>query len=95
MGLLKVLRRRLSAAGRVLLETYGSADRTLEASAAIHVCETGEVYARDSFVYWGFTAEGLRRLAHHTGYEGFDLFDAPVIDSHPRVIGSLRVRRSD
>ena len=45
MGLLKALRRRLSAGGLVLLETYGSADRTLEASAAIHVCEAGEVYA--------------------------------------------------
>ena len=45
MGLLK-LRRRLSAGGLVLLETYASsADRTLEASAAIHVCEAGEVYA--------------------------------------------------
>ena len=50
MGLLKVLRRRLSAGGRVLLETYGSVDRTLEASAAIHVCEAGEVYARDDYV---------------------------------------------
>ena len=74
----------------MLLETYGSADRTLDASAAIHVCEAGEVYARDDYVYWGFTAEGLRRLAHHAGYEGFELFDAPVIDGHPRVIGTLR-----
>jgi len=32
LGLLKVLRRRLSADGGVLLETYGSADRTLDAS---------------------------------------------------------------
>ena len=95
MGLLKVLRQRLSAGGMVLLETYGSADRTLEASAAIHVCATGEVYARDDFVYWGFTAECLRRLARHAGYEGFELFDAPVIDGHPRVIGTLRIRRDD
>jgi tRNA (mo5U34)-methyltransferase len=92
MGLLKMLRRRLSAGGMVLLETYGSAARTLEASAAIHVCEPGEVYARDDFVYWSFTAEGLRRLARHAGYEGFELFDAPVIDGHPRVIGTLRAR---
>jgi tRNA (mo5U34)-methyltransferase len=85
-----VLRRRLSAGGVVLLETYGSADRTLEPSAAIHVSEAGEVYAHDDYVYWGFTAEGLRRLARHAGYEGFELFDAPVIDGHPRVIGTLR-----
>jgi tRNA (mo5U34)-methyltransferase len=89
IGLLKVLRRRLSAGGRVLLETYGSADRTLDASAAIHVCEAGEVYARDDYVYSGFTPAGLRRLARHAGYEGFELFDAPVVDGHPRVIGSL------
>jgi hypothetical protein len=95
MGLLKVLRRRLSAGGRVLLETYGSADRTLDDSAAIHVCEGGEVYARDDYVYWGFTAAGLRRLAHLAGYAGFELFDAPVIDGHPRVIGALRDRPVD
>lgn len=92
MGLLKVLRRRLSAGGGVLLETYGSADRALDASAAIHVCEAGEVYARDDFVYWGFTSAGLDRLARHAGYEGFELFDAPVIDGHPRLIGTLHGR---
>jgi hypothetical protein len=43
-------------------------------------------------VYWSFTVEGLRRLARHAGYEGFELFDAPVIDGHPRVIGTLRAR---
>jgi tRNA (mo5U34)-methyltransferase len=95
IGLLKVLRRRLSADGRVLLETYGSADRTLDASAAIHVYEAGEVDARDDFVYWGFTPAGLRNLARDAGYEGFELFDAPVIDGHPRVIGTLRARNRD
>jgi tRNA (mo5U34)-methyltransferase len=94
-GLLKVLRRRLSPAGRVLIETYGSADRALEASAAIQVYEAGEVYARDDFVHWGFTPAGLRRLARDAGYEGFELFDAPVIDGHPRVIGTLRARHGD
>jgi tRNA (mo5U34)-methyltransferase len=89
-GLLKVLRRRLSAEGRVLLETYGSTDRTLDASAAIHVYTKGEVYARDDFVYWGFTAKGLDAMARHAGFEGFELIDAPVIDGHPRVIGALR-----
>ena len=37
VGLLKVLRWRLSADGGVLLETYGSVDETLDASAASHV----------------------------------------------------------
>jgi tRNA (mo5U34)-methyltransferase len=92
MGLLKVLRRRLSAEGRVLLETYGSADRTLDAPAAIHAYEEGEVYARDDFVYWGFTPAGLEAMACHADFEGFELIDAPVIDGHPRVIGTLRAR---
>jgi tRNA (mo5U34)-methyltransferase len=90
VGLLEVLRRRLSADGRVLLETYGSANRALDASAAVHVYETGEVYARDDFVYWGFTPAGLRHLARDAGYDRFELLDAPVIDGHPRVIGALR-----
>ena len=55
IGLLKVLRGCLSADGRVLLETYGSADRTKAASVAVHVYKAGEVYSRDDFVYWGFT----------------------------------------
>ena len=74
----------------MLLETYGSADRTLDAPAAIHAYEAGEVYARDDFVYWGFTPAGLDAMACHAGFEGFELIDAPVIDGHPRVIGTLR-----
>jgi tRNA (mo5U34)-methyltransferase len=92
LGLLKILRGRLADGGRVLLETYGVEDRGLESFAAVHVCERGEVYNRDDFVYWGFTAAGLDRLAHHGGYEGFELHRAPVIDGHPRVIGNLRAR---
>ena len=57
MGLLKTLRRRLAAGGRVLLETHGPADRALESSAAVHIPSAGEVYARDDFVYWGFTPQ--------------------------------------
>jgi tRNA (mo5U34)-methyltransferase len=90
VGLLKVLRRRLSAGGRVLLEAYGATERTLGSSAAVHAYEAGEVYARDDHVYWGFSAAGLHRLARTAGYEEFTLFDAPVIDGHPRVIGTLR-----
>ena len=90
MGLLNVLRRCLSAEGRLLLETYGSADRTLDAPAAIHAYEPGEVYARDDFVYWGFTPAGLDAMACHADFEGFELIDAPVIHGHPRIIGTLR-----
>jgi tRNA (mo5U34)-methyltransferase len=92
LGLLGVLRRRLAGGGRMLLETYGVADPGLEESAALHVCQAGEVYAHDDFVYWGFTAKCLDRMARHAGYGGFDLADAPVIDGHPRIIGTLHAR---
>jgi tRNA (mo5U34)-methyltransferase len=90
IGLLEVLRRRLSADGTVLLESYGSANRTFDDSAAIHVYEAGEVYSRDAFVYWGFTPAGLDQVAHDAGYDGFELLGTPVIDGHPRIIGTLR-----
>jgi tRNA (mo5U34)-methyltransferase len=89
LGLLRVLRRRLEGEGYVLLETYGVANRELEDEAAVHVFEAGEVYARDAFVYWGFTAESLVRLARHAGFAGFEVLDEPVIDGHPRIIGTL------
>ena len=95
LGLLGVLRRRLAGRGRLLLETYGVADPDLEESAAIHVRQAGEVYARDDFVYWGFTAKALDRMARRAGYEGFQLADAPVIDGHPRIIGTLDACASD
>lgn len=88
LGLLKIIRRRLAAGGRVLLETHGVADRTFD-SAAVHIPVPGEVYARDDFVYWGFTPAGLDAMARHAGFEGFELIDTPVIDSHPRVLGAL------
>jgi hypothetical protein len=88
LGLLKVIRRRLAAGGRVLLETHGAADRTLD-SPAVHIPAPGEVYARDDYVYWGFTPAGLDAIARHAGFDGFELIDAPVIDGHPRVLGAL------
>jgi tRNA (mo5U34)-methyltransferase len=90
LGLLRVLRRRVADGGRALLETYGVSDARLEPAAAVHVCEPGEVYARDDFVYWGFTGESLDRLARYAGFGGFRLIDAPVIDDRPRIIGELK-----
>ena len=90
LGLLNVLRRRLTAGGRVLLETYGAPEPTLGSSAAVQAYEAGEVYARDELVYWGFSPASLRRLARTAGYEEFVLLDTPVIDGHPRIIGTLR-----
>lgn len=89
LGLLKIMRRRLAAGGRVLLETHGAADRTLD-GAAVHIPAPGQVYAHDDFVYWGFTPAGLDAMARHAGFEGFELIDTPVIDGHPRVLGTLR-----
>jgi tRNA (mo5U34)-methyltransferase len=89
LGLLRVLRRRLAPSGRVLLETYGVAACDLEAQAAIHVCQPGEVYARDDFVYWGFTGESLIRLARIAGFDGAEIVDTQIVDGHPRIIGYL------
>ncbi len=95
LGLLRVLRRRVADGGRVLLETHGSADRSLETSTAVHIPEPGEVYARDDFVYWGFTPTSLDAIARHAGFGGFDLIDAPVVDGHPRVMGTLNSAPAD
>jgi tRNA (mo5U34)-methyltransferase len=89
LGLLKVLRRRLAGTGYVLLETYGVASPELEHEAAIHVWAGGEVYARDDFVYWGFSGESLTRLAHHAGFAEVEIVDTPLIDGHPRIIATL------
>jgi tRNA (mo5U34)-methyltransferase len=89
LGLLRVLRRRVEDDGYVLLETYGVTNRELEDEGAVHVCQAGEVYERDAFVYWGFTGESLTRLARHAGFAGVEVLDEPVIDGHPRIIGTL------
>jgi len=87
--LLNVLRRRLAAGGSVLLETYGVANSELEHDSAIHVWKAGEVYARDEFVYWGFSGASLARLAEHAGFARMEIIDTPVIDGHPRITGTL------
>ncbi len=89
LSLLKVLRRRLAGGGQLLLETYGVANRALEDDAAIHVYGAGQVYARDDFVYWGFTGESLGRLANHAGFAGTEIIDTPMIEGHPRIMGTL------
>ena len=61
-------------------------------AAASRFTSPGEVYARDDFVYWGFTSESIRRLGALAGFQTWDLADAPLIDGHPRLIGALRVR---
>jgi SAM-dependent methyltransferase len=91
LGLLEVIRRRVDDGGSVLLETYGVEGPGLEGAAAIHVCEPGEVYARDDYVYWGFTGESLTRLGRHAGFTEARILSQPVIAGHPRVICELTV----
>ena len=87
LGLLRILRARLPDSGRVLVETYGiNGD---DGSPCILVHRPGDVYADDEFVYWGFGAEALRRLAELAGFTGFALHATPIIEGHPRIIASL------
>jgi hypothetical protein len=92
LGLLRMLRAGVADSGRVLLETYGiSGD---DGSPSIRVHRPGDVYADDEFVYWGFGAEALRRLAELAGFTGFRLHTMPIIDGHPRIIASLMPPRA-
>ncbi len=87
IGLLRTLAGVLAPGGEIVLETYGS---QLGADApAIEVHEPGDVYARDDFVYWGFSAEGLRRLARIVGLD-VDGVDELEIEGHPRILALLR-----
>ena len=88
IGLLRALAGVLAPGGEVVLETYGC---SLRADApVIEVHEPGEVYARDEFVYWGFSAQGLRRLARVVGFDEVEIVDELQVDGHPRILGLLR-----
>lgn len=88
LRMLQALADVLAPGGEVVLETYGS---TLAADApALEVRAPGDVYAGDDHTYWGFPAEGLRRLATFAGLSEFELVDQVTIDAHPRIIAILR-----
>jgi tRNA (mo5U34)-methyltransferase len=86
--LLRVLSRRLSEGGRVLIETHGVFANPSD-DDPVHRYRPGEVYPHDDYVYWGFTPAGIEMLGRNSGFRGFELIDAPVIDGHPRIIGWL------
>ncbi len=88
IGLLGALAGVLAPGGEIALETHGSQLRS--DAPAIEVHEPGEVYARDEFVYWGFSAEGLRRLARAVGFDEVDIVDELEVDGHPRILALLR-----
>jgi tRNA (mo5U34)-methyltransferase len=78
----------LEPGGEIVLETYGS---TLSADTpALELREPGDVYARDDFTYWGFPAEGLRRLGRTVGLADVEIVDEVVVDGHPRIVAVLR-----
>ena len=87
--LLRLLRRRLSEVGRVLIETHGVfADP--DDGDPVHRYGPGEVYPHDAYVYWGLTPAGIDVLGRESGFRRFELIDEPMIDGHPRLIGWLR-----
>jgi tRNA (mo5U34)-methyltransferase len=88
IGLLAALADVLAPGGEIVLETYGS--RLAADSPTIEVHEPGNVYARDDFVYWGFSPEGLRRLARIVGLDEVEVLDELQIDGHPRILALLR-----
>jgi len=82
LGLLRVLRARTLRGGMVLLETYGLR-RGDQDEPSIRVMQPGEVYARDDFVYWGFSGESLSRLARHAGFAGARILAAMLYEIGP------------
>jgi tRNA (mo5U34)-methyltransferase len=88
IAFLRTLADVLAPAGEIVLETYGS---TLDADTpALELREPGDVYARDDFTYWGFPAEGLRRLGRTVGLDDVEIVDEVMIDGHPRIVAVLR-----
>ncbi len=88
IALLRALADVLAPGGEIVLETYGS--HPAANAPAIEVHEPGDVYARDDFVYWGFSSEGLRRLARIVGFDEIEIVDELEIDGHPRILAVLR-----
>jgi hypothetical protein len=70
-----------------LIETYGIPEQT--DGASIRVSRPGEVYEDDQFVYWGFGAAGLERLALIAGFSEVGALHSVQVDGHPRIIGRL------
>ena len=73
----------------MLVETHGVPGDSGAADGAVLVPDPGEVYAGDEFVFWEFSSGGLRRLGRHAGFGELEIADMPVIDDHPRILGTL------
>ena len=88
IGFLQTLADVVGPGGELVIETYGS--RLDPSTPAIEVREPGDVYARDDFVYWGFPAEGLRRLGSLVGLDDVEIVEQVECDGHPRIVAVLR-----
>jgi tRNA (mo5U34)-methyltransferase len=88
LALLRLTRDRVAAGGNVLVETYGSV--AADNGAAIDVLEPQAIYPGDDYVYWGFGAAALKRLAAHAGFASVEVIDRPIVDGHPRLLASMR-----
>ena len=73
----------------MLLEAHGVAGDEGAEQGAIRVPDPGEVYAGDEFVFWEFSSGGLRRLGRNAGFGELEIVEMPVIDDHPRILGTL------
>jgi hypothetical protein len=64
----------------------GSEDGALRAPAP------SAVYPHDRFVYWQFSSSALANLAALTDCTSFELHARPIVDGHPRIIGTMSSR---
>jgi SAM-dependent methyltransferase len=89
LGLLRVLSSVLNEGGQILLETYGIVDDANGEDGALRVPNPGAVYANDHFVYWQFSSSAIANLAALSDGLGFNVHATPLVDGHPRIIGTI------
>jgi tRNA (mo5U34)-methyltransferase len=89
LGLLRVLASRLAAGGRILIETHGVLDDGGGEDGALCAPAPGTIYPHDSFVYWQFSSSALASLAALTHGSRFELHGTPIVEGHPRIIGTM------
>ena len=88
--LLEVLRRRIAGRGRVLLETHGVFGDSHDGDP-VHRYEPRRGLPRTTTTCTGGSpTEGSTCSPERRARLGSSQFDAPMIDGHPRIIGTLR-----
>ena len=93
LGLLRELASVLSEDGQILIETYGIVDDA-GGDEALHVPNPGAVYRNDRFVYWQFSSGAIANLAASIDGLSFDVHATPLVDGHPRIIGTISAPQS-